>query len=238
MPTVKGFNDVNIYYEIHGNGEPLLLIMGLGGDISEYKSVIGGFAKNYQVIAFDNRGAGRSDKPSTPYSMEIMAHDAVRLLDELGIAEANVLGISMGGRIALAFALNFPERVKRLILVCTFASRGKKVRVSWAMRLLYPLQWLPPFRSKYPQPRYAFKLQRQATLDFDVIDRLHEIKAPTLILHGRNDKTVPFERAEILNNGICGSKLVPFKGGHLFFIMRERQRFLDEASNFINSKLE
>lgn len=226
-----------MYYEIHGKGEPLLLIMGLGGDISEYKNVINGLAQNYKVIAFDNRGAGRTDKPTTPYSMDIMANDTAELMDRLGIKQANILGISMGGRIALALTLNYPERVKKLILVCTFASRGKRVRVSWAMRLLYPFQWLPPFRGKYPQPRYAFKLQRQATLDFDVVNRLHEIKAPSLILHGRKDKTAPFERAEVLNSRISGSKLIPFKGGHLFFVMQERQRFLNEVANFLGSNL-
>src|SRR6266567_1513059 len=122
MPYVK-VNDINMYYEIHGDGEPLVLIVGLATDISEWDAIIGWLAKKYKVLAFDNRGAGRTDKPDAHYSIEMMANDTVGLMQTLGIEQAHVLGISMGGRIALALALQHPKRVKKLVLVSRNGSR-------------------------------------------------------------------------------------------------------------------
>ncbi len=84
MPYVK-VNDIQMYYEIHGDGEPLVLIVGLGTDISEWDGIIRWLAKKYKVLAFDNRGAGRTDKPDRPYSIEMMAHDTAGLMQTLGI---------------------------------------------------------------------------------------------------------------------------------------------------------
>lgn len=225
MPIAK-VNGINLFYEVHGQGKPLVLILGLSSDISDYGFIINFLSKSYKVIVSDNRGAGRSDKPRTKYSMDQMADDIIGLLDYLKINQVYVLGTSMGGRIALSLALNHKTRVKKLILVCTFAARGHRVKLSWPTRLIYPFRYLPPFRGKYPQPRYAYILQRQATFDFNVVSRLGEIKQPTLILHGKKDKTVDYSFAEVLNKKIKGSKLIPFKGGHLFFMFFERQKFL------------
>jgi len=118
MPVNK-IGDINIYYEIHGEGEPLLLIMGLGGDASRWYRIIPILSKKYKVISFDNRGVGQSDIPDIPYSMEMMADDAAGLLESFGIEAAHIFGISMGGMIAQHFALRHPEMVTSLILGCT-----------------------------------------------------------------------------------------------------------------------
>ena len=120
MPTVR-VNDITMYYEIHGEGEPVVLIAGLNSDHTLYQKlgIISRLAESYQVVAFDNRGVGRTDKPDSPYSIEMMAEDTVGLLDVLGIKKVHLLGISMGGRIALALTLRHPERVKTLMLVST-----------------------------------------------------------------------------------------------------------------------
>jgi pimeloyl-ACP methyl ester carboxylesterase len=99
MPTVK-VGDINMYYEIHGQGEPLLLIMGLGSDLTGWMFQTPEFSKRYAVIAFDNRGVGRTDAPDMPYSVRMMADDAIGLMDVLGIDKAHILGLSMGGFIA------------------------------------------------------------------------------------------------------------------------------------------
>jgi 3-oxoadipate enol-lactonase len=119
MPYVK-VNDIQMYYEIQGEGEPLLLIVGLGTDISEWEGIIHWLAQTYKVLAFDNRGAGRTDKPDTPYSIEMMADDTAGIMQTLGIQQAHILGISMGGRIALALALRHAKSVKKLVLVSTY----------------------------------------------------------------------------------------------------------------------
>ena len=130
MPTVK-VNDISLYYEIHGKGEPLVLVMGLGTDISEWKTIIDPLSKKYKVLVFDNRGAGRSDKPDEPYTIKLMASDAAGVIKAAGFEPANVLGISMGGAIALELTLNDPDLIKKLILVSTAARFIKRQRTSW-----------------------------------------------------------------------------------------------------------
>jgi len=129
MPIVKA-NDIQMYYEIHGEGRSLVLIGGPGFDLSDLQRISSWLAQRYQVIVFDNRGAGRTDKPDIPYSMEMMDEDTAALLKALAIERASLLGISMGGKIALALALRYPERVEKLILVSTSA-RVMNTRRRW-----------------------------------------------------------------------------------------------------------
>ncbi|MFQ5924834.1 MAG: alpha/beta fold hydrolase [Dehalococcoidia bacterium] len=118
MPTVK-VGDIGIYYEIHGEGEALVLIMGYGANSGEWFRQIPFLSREYRVVAFDNRGAGRSDKPDVPYTMPMLAQDIAGLLEALAIDVAHIYGVSMGGMIAQEFALCYPQRVISLILGCT-----------------------------------------------------------------------------------------------------------------------
>src|SRR5579872_5777224 len=104
MPTVS-VDGLRMYYELSGAGAPLVLIGGLGLDISECGQLIDALSTHYRVLAFDNRGAGRTDKPDEPYSVAQMAGDTAGLMQALGIERAHVAGMSLGGRIALDLAL-------------------------------------------------------------------------------------------------------------------------------------
>ena len=115
--TVGG---VELYYEEHGNGDPLLLIMGLAADSRAWMFQLPEFSRRYRTVVFDNRGVGRSAKPPGPYTIHEMADDAAGLLDVLGIARAHVVGVSMGGMIAQELVLRHPERVRGLVLGCTY----------------------------------------------------------------------------------------------------------------------
>lgn len=132
MPIAK-WNDVQIHYELAGEGEEcLLLIMGLGMDKMGWMLQIPFFSQYFKVIALDNRGVGKSSVPAYPYTTEMMADDAKYLLNHLGIAHAHVMGISMGGMIAQKFAIKYPQAVKRLALVCTYARVDDAVKEVFA----------------------------------------------------------------------------------------------------------
>lgn len=118
MPVAK-VGDINIYYETHGKGEPVVLIYGYAGHSGLWFQQVPVLSKKYRVIAFDNRGVGRTEKPDIPYTMAMMAGDVAGLLDMVGINAAHMFGISMGGMIAQHFALSYPQRVISLILGCT-----------------------------------------------------------------------------------------------------------------------
>ncbi len=118
MPKAHA-NGIEIYYEVAGSGKPLLLIAGLGYGLWMWHKMVPGLAEHFQVVAFDNRGAGQTDKPDGPYTVQMLAADTAGLLDELGIAHAAVMGHSMGGFVAQELTLSRPDLVDRLILSST-----------------------------------------------------------------------------------------------------------------------
>ncbi|HUE98993.1 MAG TPA: alpha/beta fold hydrolase [Anaerolineales bacterium] len=118
MPKIK-VNDIELYYEVHGEGTTLVLISGLGYPLWQWHLMVPHLIKHFQVITLDNRGVGQTDKPAGPYTASMLAKDVVGLLDALGIEKAVVMGHSMGGFIAQAMALEYPQRVSKLILAST-----------------------------------------------------------------------------------------------------------------------
>ena len=118
MPTITA-NGIEMYYEQYGSGEPLVLIMGWGGNAATWRSQIPGLAQRFQLTVFDNRGVGRTSAPDAPFSTAEMAEDVAGLMDGLGIERAHVLGISLGGMVAQELAIATPERVGALVLGCT-----------------------------------------------------------------------------------------------------------------------
>ena len=123
--TIKS-NGQELYYEIHGEGAPLVLIMGIGYDATLWGlHQVPALSQMYQVVVFDNRDVGRSSKATGPYSIADMADDVAGLMDGLQIKHAHVLGISMGGMIAQEFALRHPNRLDKLILTGTGAATGR-----------------------------------------------------------------------------------------------------------------
>jgi pimeloyl-ACP methyl ester carboxylesterase len=113
-------NGIELFYEVHGSGDPLLLIMGLAADSAAWAFQVPEFSQHYRTITFDNRGVGRSAKPTGAYTIHQMADDAVGLLDVLDVRRAHVVGVSMGGMIAQELVLRHPERVRGLVLACTY----------------------------------------------------------------------------------------------------------------------
>ncbi|MFZ2095873.1 MAG: alpha/beta hydrolase [Anaerolineales bacterium] len=118
MPKIQT-NGINTYYEIHGTGEPLVFIGGLGADIFLWFRQVPELSKQFQVITFDTRGAGESDKPEQPYTIRMFADDTAGLLNALKIEKASIVGASLGGLIAQQFTLAYPQMVTHLVLAST-----------------------------------------------------------------------------------------------------------------------
>ena len=138
LPKVK-INDINMYYEIHGEGFPLVMILGFIENIFWWHpNLINKLSEKFKVILFDNRGAGRTDKPRNDYSIKMFTNDTVGLMDALKIEKAHIFGHSMGGKIAIELVLNYPEKVGKLILCATSCGGSKQVLIGseHAVRLL------------------------------------------------------------------------------------------------------
>jgi len=227
MP-IANINGTTIYYEVRGKGDPIVFIGGLGTDTSLYTRIAPILATDFRVLIFDNRGSGQSGKPDIPYTIEMMAEDTAGLLGSLRISQAHVIGISMGGRIAIDLVLKHPEIVKSLILTST----------GCRMKPLSPILKigkfiLEPILKKNPQPYYAFVRQLEASRTYDCSENLIRINVPTLILHGKKDRRVPFHVAKEMHNAITGSTLTAFDGGHLFFL-RDFQKFTATVKDFLS----
>ncbi len=242
---------LTLHYEERGRGRPLLLIAGIPAIASDWRQLAESLADGtHRVLAYDNRGSGESSVTPGPYSTALMAADALALLDHLGIEQADVFGMSMGGMIAQELALLAPARVRRLVLGCTHAGRaharaapaasGRAFALEtddWALRMrtLAPFAFaegvdtdlLEAFIAKKSldvQDPVGYRAQIAAVLGHDTAERLGQIRAPTLILTGDDDRVIPGASSELLAARIADAKLTVIPGtGHLFFLERPDQ---------------
>jgi 3-oxoadipate enol-lactonase len=232
MPYAQ-VGDVKLYYEVHGDGTPVVLIPGLGADTRLFFNVVPLLATVHQVIVVDPRGGGQSDKPTGQYSIEQMADDVAGLFGTLGIASADVVGYSMGGKIALQLAAGHPELVDHLILAATAASPSVTRRFSSRWFMMDLVSRIPMLCKADGQPSYAFEAQRQASKSFDGRGLLPLVKASTLIIRARRDRIVPASEAAELQK-IPGSSLVDLPGGHLTLVMVHGKVLAETISSFLS----
>src|SRR5580658_6560713 len=211
-----------IYWDEQGQGTPVLLIMGLGYPSQMWHRTRPLLVERYRTIALDNRGVGRSDIPPGPYPIAVMAADAAAVLDAAGVDRAHVYGVSMGGMIAQEFAILYPHRVKSLVLGCTACGGQNSIpaapnvlQILMARATMTPEQGaeaMVPFIYDASTPRAridedlairrrtfptaeGYLAQVQGILAWTCFDRLGQIKAPTLIVHGETDQLVPPQNA-------------------------------------------
>ena len=258
-------NGCNFYYEIHGNGDPLVLIMGLRRNIEWWYRQIPELSRHFQVIAFDNRGAGRSDKPGMEYSIRLFADDTAGIMDALDISKASILGVSMGGYVAQELAINYPAKVQCLVLGCTgpggdmavvmtpermekfTANKGlgpeeillKDMDIyfsdDYVSRHAEKIEEFAEISMRYYQPAEAFFRQYDACLRHDTGDRLHLISVPVLILTGDDDPLVPPRNSNILEGLIAGADLMVFPGGRHCFFIEYADQFNKKVVEFLKA---
>jgi len=239
--------DIQMYYELVGEGYPLALVEGMGYASWMWFKQRDTLSKHFRLLIYDNRGVGHTDKPDEPYTIRQMADDLAGLLDAVGIERCHVLGVSMGGFIAQEFALKHPERVGGLILGCTSYGgpntapmpmstlqvllqvegltleevyrRGLSTALTESYLHSHPdeVDQIVRWRLENPQPRYAWQHQFNAGAAHDAEDRVRDITAPTLVAHGTRDAVVPTVNGEDLAR-VMGAELKLYDAGHLFFI--------------------
>ncbi len=230
----------------------VLLLTGLGSKRLGWYRQLDVFGQTYRTIALDHRDTGDSDLASGPYTTADQADDAAAVLQALGIERAHIVGISMGGFIALELALRHPERVEKLVLTSTSAGGSAHVQPGPEMlamlgrerrgmdpgelsRQSYTLIMAPGYAERHPevmerivenaryrpQPAEAYMRQLQACMGHDAADRLGQIRAPTLVVHGEVDPLVPVENGKYLAQHIPGARLVLYPDtGHIPIIER------------------
>jgi pimeloyl-ACP methyl ester carboxylesterase len=234
MPVLRRPDGVRLNHELHGRGQPLILLEGLGGDIPGWRRNIPALARELLVIAYDFRGNGNSDEPPAPCSMATFVDDTLALLDSLGVHRTHVYGQSFGGMVAQEIAFTAPERVRTLILACTDMGPSRAVRSEGATapkhepwRALYaagfpdahPEHVAEDLRIGAAQPEHPVGGRRQweAMQEFDSYDRLPDLRIPTLVLHGTEDRMIPVENGRRLAARIPDAELVLLEGaGHLY----------------------
>ncbi len=239
MPTAR-VNGIALHYETAGQGEPLLLLHGLGSRGEDWAFQFPAYAERFQVIAPDARGHGRSEKPPGPYSVPMMAADVLGLLDSLGVAPAHVVGLSMGGMIAFQMAVDHPERVRSLTIVNSGPALVARSFGDWLrlrQRLLLAQLFGPAltgvFLSKrlFPKPdqaamrdrfielwamndRDAYLASLRALVGWSVLDRVGAIRCPVLVIAGDRDY-LPLEAKRQYTDMISGARLVVIEdSGH------------------------
>ena len=241
---IAQLNDVELYYEVHGEGDPVLLIPGLGSDSATWSPLVAEFS-NYRLIMVENRGSGRSSKPAGRYSTAQMAEDAAGLLEMLNVQKAHVIGKSMGGMVAQMLAAQFPGLVRSLVLVSTLMKHdrygeellelGREIAEKAGLFTTYRQAFVMSYSREYCMTNRSRLAEVKALIDqmdekemlkgylaqslacqeHDASAEAPSIVAPTLVITGREDLITTPEHARRLAAAIPNSELlIAPRGGH------------------------
>lgn len=255
MAWARSSDGIRLHYEVLGrSGAPaVLMIQGLGADKHGWDMQRFVLAARYRVIAFDNRGAGRSDKPFGHYSLEQMADDAIAVLDAAGVETAHVVGASMGGAISQIVALQHQHRVRSLTLACTACRNHpwrRELLTGWAThatergmgamtreaarwvigprsfrRLVPAFGWLGPLAMGRPTHAFAAQVRAILATDESMADHLSEIMVPALVMVGNQDILTPRGDSEELAERLPNAELVVISGAAHGFMVEHATTF-------------
>jgi 3-oxoadipate enol-lactonase len=234
---VAEVNGQRLYWREHGEGDPLLCVMGLGADHIAWNLQVGPWSERHRTIVFDNRDVGRSSRAEAGYGLSDLVDDTLGLVDAIGLERFHLLGMSMGGAVAQHLALRAPERIRTLTLVCTYAGasrnyqesrvrvwerdlagRSARERYEALMLLTYSeafydqdgaVEWLLDMAMKHPNPQEpeAFTRQARAVAEHDLRDRIAELDMPVHVIGAEHDILVPAWKSRELAGLIPGAEL-------------------------------
>jgi len=214
MPEIT-LPDINLHYESYGEGEPVLFIHGLGSSVRDWEYQVNEFSKDWQVVVFDVRGHGQSEKPPGPYTIPLFARDTAELVRSLGLAPVHVVGISMGGMIGLQLVIDRPDLIKSLVVINSGSElviKSVKDQLQVWQRLLIPrvfgMRKMGVILGErlFPKPEHAeikqifidrwaendvrsYMESFKALVGWSVTDRLKEIESPVLVVAADEDYT-------------------------------------------------
>jgi 3-oxoadipate enol-lactonase len=261
MPIAE-VNGQRLYYEVHGDGEPLLCVQGLACDTLAWIPQIQAFASAYRTVIFDNRDVGQSSMASGEYEIADMARDALALADEVGFGDFHLVGVSMGGAISQEIALQAPERVRTLTLAVTWCSSGtysRRLAEVWSARVRQisreqhvdelmllnhseqfyenaeAVAWLRQMilDHPHPQPPEAFGRQLAACGRHDVRERLGALRMPTHVIGAERDILVPVWKSREIAAAVPGSKLTILPGAPHGASLEQAEEFNAAVLGFI-----
>ena len=266
MPTIAANGQI-LYYELHGEGEPLVCVMGLAADTFAWALQVPAFSSRHKTLILDNRDVGRSSLADGDYEITDMARDTLALADALDLDTFHLLGYSMGGAIAQEMACRAPERIRTLTLSVTFASGGAWARSlsdTWSSRVhkisheehideLLLLNHSEAFfenadavaymrgmmlQNPHPQEPDAFVRQLAASSRHDTRDRLGSLAMPTHVIGAERDILVPIWKSKELADLIPGAKLTLLEGAPHGALIEQAERFNEAVLEFIGSARE
>lgn len=259
--------DLHLYYEVHGDGDPLLLIAGLASDSQSWQPIIGELSRHYRVIVLDNRGVGRTSPSEVDTSITLMADDCIALINHLGLTSVSILGHSMGGFVAMDCAIRYPYHVDNLILAATaaFTSQRNNTLLSdwvsyqesgmdlrlWFRNIFYWIFSRDFFENEetlneairlaiaypYPQSRVAFRKQVQAIAEFDCLKDLYNITSKTLVVCGKKDLLFPPEESIMLSEKIPGARFSLIEKAAHSIHIEYPEAIIEKVLNFLGSGL-
>ena len=243
MATIN-INGVDIYYELHGQGDPLVLIAGYTCDHTFWNAMLDELAEKFQVLIFDNRGIGQTKDNGTTFTLETVAEDTMALVRQLGLIHPHILGQSMGGAIAQIIAKKYPEKINKLIILNSAAKFNtrtvkaiesllnlRKENVSFDVLIEASIPWffssdylakpenISTFKeilrnNPYPQSIQDQERQFRTIPPFDSRDWIHEIKATTLVIAAEEDIVALPTESQQLANTIPNAQFITISGGH------------------------
>jgi pimeloyl-ACP methyl ester carboxylesterase len=256
-------NDIEMYYEIHGEGEPLVLIEGLASDHNAWMPLVEELKEQFQCLVFDNRGMGQTDCPEIEYTSRMYADDTMRLMEATSFQQAHIVGLSMGASIAQELYLAYPGIVLSMMLVSGWARADNFFKelinhwiylaenddpiALWTDVLLWSFS--PSMFNERPDDIQelkddvmhaeispgAFVRQARSLITHDAFDRLRDVNVPTLILVGEEDILTPFRLAHELHMAIPNSRIKVLEEQAHAFPLENPQVLIDEIKKFTNN---